>query len=214
MRFGFRTTSCAALAAVLVCPQSTPRAAGSTASHSSHSRTIWNYDGGVYMVTDGGFPSGPCFRLHGRVTAPVFFDNLKRIDFDNADSIFRRGNEVVTQYPDEVLLDFFLYDQPCPDQLAPRAGRTYLTRELVGKLRLNLYWKHGIDLRPVDNVTKKHFSVQARAPYSSTAPDLPERYEWSYVYAIPSAGVPLTDNLVLIIRTPDDRIAARVAARM
>jgi len=31
---------------------------------------------------------------------------------------------------------------------------------------------------------------------------------------VPSAGVPLGDSLVLIMRTPDDHIAARVAARM
>ena len=29
-----------------------------------------------------------------------------------------------------------------------------------------------------------------------------------------SAGVPLTDSLVLVMRTEDDKIAARVAARM
>jgi hypothetical protein len=37
---------------------------------------------------------------------------------------------------------------------------------------------------------------------------------WTYELAIPSAEVPVTDSLVLIFRTPDGRIAARVAARM
>jgi hypothetical protein len=224
MRFGFRTTGCAALAMVLVCPQSTPRAAGSAASprsHSSHSKNIWNYDGGVYMVTDGGIPSGPCFRLHGHVTAPDFFANLRRIDFEDADTVFRRGNDVVTEYPSEVLLEFFIHDLPCSDRMDPGAassgGGTYLTREQISKLRLNLFWKRGVDLRPVGNVTEKYFSVQRRVPYAAVAahdPDVPEKLEWSYVYAVPSAGVPLTDSLVLIIRTPDERIAARVAARM
>ena len=111
----------------------------------------------------------------------------------------------------------FFYDQPCPEQMEPESSRTYLTREQVSKLHLNLFWKRGVDLRPIDSVTTKYFNVQRRAPYAPVAaaePDVPEKFEWSYVFFVPSAGVPLTDSLVLIVRTPDDRIAARVAARM
>jgi hypothetical protein len=38
--------------------------------------------------------------------------------------------------------------------------------------------------------------------------------EWDYELDVPSAGIPLTDSLVLIVRRDDGRIAARVAARM
>jgi hypothetical protein len=221
MRSRLRTVGCSVLAIVFACPSSFSQAAGSSRTKPAHGKTIWNYDGGVYMVTDGGIPSGPCFRLNGRVSAPNFFDNLKRFDFDNADTVFQRGDEVVTKYPGEVLLEFFIHDIPCAGQMEPSSisggGRTYLTREQISKLRLNLYWKRGIDLRPVETVTAKYFSVQRRVPYAQVAardPDAPEKLEWSYVYAVPSAGVPLTDSLVLIVRTPDDHIAARVAARM
>jgi hypothetical protein len=43
---------------------------------------------------------------------------------------------------------------------------------------------------------------------------LPKRFIWSYEFGIPGAGVPLTDSLVLIFRTADGHIAARVAARL
>ena len=167
--------------------------------------------------TDGSIPGGPCFRLNGRVTAPEFFAGLKRIDFENAETVFRRGEEAVKEYPDELLLEFYFLDHLCPEAYAPGANgvpRAYLTREIVSKLRLNLYWKHGIDLRPVESVARKYFDVKALRPYAADATDLPERLQWSYVFAVPSAGVPLTDSLVLIVRTEDDRIAARVAARM
>ena len=216
MHSRIRTIACSVLAIVVACPSSFSQAAGSSRPKTVHGKTIWNYDGGVYMVTDGGLPSGPCFRLNGRVTAPGFFDNLKRFDFDNADTVFRRGDEVVTEYPDQILLEFFILDHPCPEAEVG-AARTYLTREQVSKLHLNLFWKHGIDLRPVSSITAKYFNVQRRAPYApvaATDPEVPEKLEWSYVYAVPSAGIPLTDSLVLIVRTPDDRIAARVAARM
>jgi len=216
MRSRLRTIACSVLAIVFACPSSFSQAAGSSRPKTAHGKNIWNYEGGVYMVTDGGIPSGPCFRLNGRVTAPGFFDNLKRLDFDNADTVFRRGDEVVTEYPDEVLLEFFIHDHPCAE-IEQGATRTYLTREQVSKLRLNLFWKRGVDLRPVSSVATKYFAVQRRVPYApvaATDPDVPEKLEWSYIYAIPSAGIPLTDSLVLIVRTPDDRIAARVAARM
>jgi hypothetical protein len=217
MRFRVHSIACIAMAAVLVGHPYLPRTYGAALAQPAHGKTVWNYDGGVYMATDGGIPSGPCFRLTGRVTAPGFFNNLKRLDFDNAETVFRRGDEVVTQYPDEVLLEFFIHDMPCADQSEPSAARTYLTREQISKLRLNLYWKHGIALRPVETVTAKYFGVQRRTPYAPVAardPEAPEKLEWSYVYAVPSTGIPLTDSLVLIVRTPNDRIAARVAARM
>ena len=221
MRSCFRSIHFAALAAsfalVLACPSSLPQAAGAARPKAVHGKTVWNYDGGVYLVTDGGIPGGPCFRLNGRVTAPIFFDGLKRIDFANAETVFRRGDDDVTEYPAAVLLEFFFHDQLCPEAYDPASSlspRSFLTREMVSKLKLNLYWKHGVDLRPIEGVSRKYFSVQVRAPNVQGVPDVAERLEWSYAYAVPSAGVPLTDSLVLVIRTQDDRIAARVAARM
>src|SRR5258708_9118057 len=43
-------------------------------------RTVWNLDGGVFFATDGHLENGSCFRLSGGVTAPDFFDGLRRID--------------------------------------------------------------------------------------------------------------------------------------
>jgi len=205
------------LALALACPPSSPQAAGATRKKTPHVKGVSNYDDGVFLVTDGGIPGGPCFRLNGRVSAPNFFAGLKRFDFDDADTVFRRGEQEVKDYPDEVLLEFFFHDQLCPEAYEPGASltpRAFLTREMVSKLHLNLYWKRGVDLRPIGTVTRKYFGVKPLAPYAPNATDLPERLEWSYVYAVPSAGVPVTDSLVLIVRTEDDRIAARVAARM
>jgi hypothetical protein len=217
MRSTFSTIGSVVLAIALVCPSSMPQAAGTTRPKTVHGKTVWNYDGGIDLVTDGSIPGGPCFRLNGRVTAPEFFAGLKRIDFENAETVFRRGEEDVKEYPDEVLLEFYFHDHLCPEAYEPGGNNVphaYLTREIVSKLRLNLYWKRGIDLRPVESVTRKYFDVKALRPYAVEATDLPERLEWSYVFLVHSAGVPLTDSLVLILRTEDDRIAARVAARM
>ena len=80
---------------------------------------------------------------------------------------------------------------------------------------MSLYWKHGVELRPVTGVEPKYFSVDPiRVQAVGRVGDPPERLVWSYEFAVAGAGVPLTDSLVLIFREPDGRIAARVAARM
>jgi hypothetical protein len=177
-------------------------------------RTIWRFDGGVLFETDGSAPGGACFRLSGRMTAPQFFDDLKRID-DNSGTQYRRETEVVTEFPDQVILSFVIRDFPCANQLQQTGSRAYLTRALVGSMHLYLYWKRGIDLRPVEKVSDEHFYIERVAPYAAElSAELPERFHWFRVLTIPSTGVPLTDDLVLVLRGPDGRIAARVAARL
>lgn len=186
-------------------------------SHPLHDKAVWNYDGGVELVTNGSIPNGPCFRINGRVSAPDFFDHLKRIDTDSG-TIFRRGAETVTQFPEYVILTFVVsdhYDNTCPPRLENAVSSPYLTRALMSTLNLYLYWKRGVELRPIRGVESKYFSVDPIIPYAAAqVHDLPERFQWSYQYIVPSKGVPLTDSLVLVLRTPDGHIAARVAARL
>ena len=181
-----------------------------------HDKTVWNYDVGIELITDGSIPDGPCFRIKGVVTAPDFFDHLKRIDTDSG-TLFRRGDETVARFPDQLLLSFAVYDlhaQTCPPSSEGDAPK-YLTRAMMSTLDLYLYWKRGVELRPIRGVEKKYFSVDPIIPYAAAkAYDLPEKYQWSYQYLVPSKGVPLTDSLVLVLRTSDGHIAARVAARL
>src|ERR1700741_753575 len=86
------------LAALLAC---LPLASAAPA----RDKSVWNYDGGIMVLTDGSIPDGPCFRISGRLTAPKFFDNLKRVD-TNSGALFRRGAETVDAFPDQLLLAF------------------------------------------------------------------------------------------------------------
>jgi hypothetical protein len=177
-------------------------------------KTIWNFDGGVFLETDGSLSENTCFRLAGHMVDKGFFDNLKRID-DNEGTRYLRGKEIVTEFPDHINLLFVIHDQPCPSQMPDPEGRQYLTREMMSKLHLSLFWKRGVDLRPVENFKNKFFSVELIPPYATElAKELPKRFQWAYELEIPSAGVPLTDSLVLIVRRDDGRVAARVAARL
>jgi len=213
MRFQGQRILCFALATLLA---GLPCSSLPRPSHDKE-KVVWNYDGGILLNTNGSIDNGPCFRIHGRVTAPNFFDDLKRVDTKNG-TIFRHGTETVTQFPDQIILAFIVYDhydQTCPPRVEEAGSGIYLTRAMMSSMHLDLFWKRGIEMRPVAGITKKYFSVDPiTSQRVSPAVELPEKFQWSYEFAIPSAGVPLTDSLVLIFRTPDNRIAARVAARL
>jgi hypothetical protein len=187
----------------------------------NHEKNVWNYEGGLFLQTNGSVPNGPCFRISGHVAAPGFFDNLKRVDTDMG-ATFRRGSESVTHFPDTISLQFVVfdhYDATCPPQVENTSGNAHLTRAMMASMHLYLYWKHGVELRPITNVVPKYFSVDpilptATARAASNGGPVAEKLAWSYEFSVPSGDVPLGDSLVLVLKTADNRIAARVAARM
>ena len=176
-------------------------------------KNVWSYDGGVILETDGSISGGPCFRVAGRISAPQFFDNLKR--FDTPEGVaFRRGADKVQTFPDQLTLGFIVRDHPCSIDLQNIATHGYLTRSQMSSLKLSLYWKRGVEMRPVMHAEPKYFSIDPIKVQAVGRVDMPERLVWSFEFSVPASGVPLTDSLVLIFREADGRIAARVAARM
>lgn len=177
-------------------------------------RTTWNYDGGLLMVTDGEVPNGPCFHLFGRLTADEFFTNLRRVDTSSG-TVFKRGNDVITEFPEVMNLSIVLFDRPCSDGLEVAGSPTYLSKAVIGSFRLGFSWKHGMAMRPVHGVALKSADAQSVSPYAEhLAEKLPKKYEWIFQFNVPGKGIPVTDSLVLVIYSPDGRIVARVAARL
>jgi hypothetical protein len=206
MRLLLYATRCAAVL-LIVC----------AASAFPGDKNVWSYEGGLFLMTNGSLPNGPCFRLAGRVTSGDFFDRLKRIDKESG-TIFRSGAETVETFPEQLTLSFLVhdhYDQTCPPREENPDAPKYLTRAMMSSLHLYLYWKRGVELRPVGNVERKYFAVREIIPYAAAqVHGLPEKLEWAYEYVVPSGGVPLTDSLVLVLRDDENHIVARVAARL
>jgi len=207
---------CLLLAATLAC---LPAAAGAQKKGKSKKPTqpdvrVENYYGGVFLMGDGGIPDGPCFRINGRVTSGDFFNDLKSYDSDDGVT-FRRGTKEVTQFPDKLLLSLAIHDEPCDYGLQPVGTSVHLTPEEMSALKLSLYWKSGVELRPVGKIALVNVTVSPILPYATDLADqLPKRYLWSYELGIPASGVPLTDSLVLVFRNQQGHIVARVAARL
>jgi hypothetical protein len=177
-------------------------------------KNSWSYDGGIFLDTEGALPSGACFRVKGRVMAEDFFENLKRED-TNSGTLFRRGNDIVTEFPKRLHLSLSIFDISCDPHMQQTGSRVYLTDEMIRTLRLSFFWKRAMQLRPIRGVVESNGQVRALPWYSiGLEQELPKRYEWLVEFELPSEGVPLTDNMVLMIHTPDHRLVARGAARM
>lgn len=203
-----------ALSAALLLVQSTAQQRHRFPAVRSQAPPIWNLDGGVPFETDGEAAPGMCFRLTGWMRHSDFFQGLRRRETADG-TVFKRRAQVVTRFPDQIDLEFSIFDFPCDPAHAGPAARSYLTRDIMRSLTLSLYWKHDLAMRPVAGVKKTQFSVVPRIPeIERKENNLPERLVWSYVLTVDSAGVPLTDSLVLLIKKPGDGIAARVAARL
>lgn len=175
---------------------------------------VLNFDGGIVFETDGSLSEQTCFRVTGRLTAPEFFDKFERIDTEQGTE-YRSGQTIVKEFPEEVHVSFVIFDWPCASQLQGPGLRRYLTMDMMKSLRFQFYWKRGIELRRIENLKQVSATAEPVEPYNTELKEeLPKRFRWFIDFTIPSAGVPLTDRLVLIIRTADERRAARVAARL
>jgi hypothetical protein len=207
-------TFCVALASLFLCFIGSAQSPKKIKHAKPPDPKVENYYGGLFLIGDGGIPDGPCFRINGRITSADFFNGLKSYEGDDG-TVFRLGTNEVTQFPDRLLLSLTIHDQPCSTGLQPVGIGVYLTKEAMSSMKLSLYWKHGVDLRSAGKIALVRLSVEPIQPYAtSLAAELPKRYLWSYELGIPAEGVPLTDSLVLIFRTTDGHIAARVAARL
>jgi hypothetical protein len=206
--------SSVALVGVLLCFPAAAQSKKKSKPPKPAQSNVQNYYGGVFLMGDGGIPDGPCFRINGRVTSGGFFNDLKSYDTMDG-TVFRLGTNEIALFPDKLLLSMTIRDQPCSTGLQPVGTGAYLTQEAMSSMKLSLYWKHGVDLRSAGKITLVHFSVDPIQPYAtSLAAELPKRYLWSYELNLAAGDVPLTDSLVLIFRTADGHIAARVAARL
>ena len=99
-------------------------------------KEVLSFDGGIMFATEGSLSELTCFRLDGRVAAPGFFDDFKRID-DEHGTEYRSNKEIVTELPEEVHVAFVMFDTPCKSRELQPVPRRYLTQEMMESLRFS-----------------------------------------------------------------------------
>jgi len=214
----FTSKACSAILAVILLPVPAssaiqkPQKAKKKAKSSP--QDVMNFDGGIFFETDGGVSDITCFRLNGRVTSEHFFDNFKRVD-DVHGTQYRRGQDSLTEFPEELRVSLIIFDFPCASQLDHPGPRRYLTQDMMRTLRFSFYWKRGLELRHIESIKQDGARAEPVELYNAgNKEELAKRYRWYIDFTVPSVGIPLTDRLVVVVRMPDGRTAARVAARL
>ncbi len=190
-----------------------PLALAPAASMPPRDKTVWAYDGGIMLATDGLIKGGPCIRINGHVTHDSFFENLKRED-SSVGTLFRRGNDIVTEFPDLLHLTLVLTDRACAEPWEQSGPRVFLSKQTLESLRIRFYWKHGVTLRGTRGIELKHAMTRPIAVFPGEHAAGPQLFEWWLDFDVPSQGVPLTDSLVIVMVTADGEMVARVAARL
>jgi len=147
-----------------------------------------------------------CLSIHGTVTAGSFFDDLKRIDNDGQLE-YRKHGKVVTEYPESLTTSIRIAGDPCAQIFhSPSA----IFRGDAYSLKLEVYWKHGMEMRPA--VVSPAFAECVG--YSSVA--VPgEKVTIPSIacqLTVDSRGVPLEDHLIVSVFAANGRPLTRISA--
>ncbi|HXX44029.1 MAG TPA: hypothetical protein VEJ38_04830 [Candidatus Acidoferrales bacterium] len=148
-----------------------------------------------------------CASVHGALTAGNFFDDLKRSDH-GGQLVFRKSSQIVSEYPESVTTAIRISGDPCVASLPGSPSAIF--RGNAYSLKLEVYWKHEMQLRPAMLSPVEAYCVG----YSSTTgrgesvriPSI------SCQITVDSKGVPLEDHLIVWIIGPDGKLLTRISA--
>jgi hypothetical protein len=148
-----------------------------------------------------------CASVHGALTAGNFFDDLKRSD-NGGRLVFRKGGQIVSEYPESVKTAIRISGDPCSAS-SPNSPSA-IFRGNAYSLRLEVYWKHEMQLRPamlspVEAHCVGYSSTTGRGE-SVRIPSI------SCQLTVDSKGVPLEDHLIVWILGPDGKLLTRISA--
>ena len=147
-----------------------------------------------------------CLSIRGTVTAGSFFDDLKRID-NGGQLEYRKHGKVVTEYPESLTTSIRIAGDPCAAMLySPSAifrGDSY-------SLKLEVYWKRGMEMRPavLSPVLARcvGYSSVTIPGEKATIPSI------ACQLTVDSRGVPLADHLIVAVFEANGRALTRISA--
>ena len=165
--------------------------------------------------------SGTCPVFAALLSADDFFEGLE-VRQTPLGPEYRKGSQVMTEFPQRVNVSVKTWVWKCgtaqPEDPA-------LAKSVLEKLRLEASWKSGMKTRPV-----KEWSVRLRKPSLQEWMEDPATKKlkemgleprdpdadgvWLFELTIRDEKIPLSDSLIIIIKTEDGKLAARFAGRL
>lgn len=139
--------------------------------------------------------------LTGAVGPKDFFTQLSKSDTPSGPK-FTRGPEEVTYFPEQLTIWLVAVG---PIATGQKAVKSALNHDTMKSLKFQAYWKRGLELRPVKNLTLTDPPTVRKAPKMET---------WTYVMEIRQSDIPLTDHLIIEVLRADDTRITRLSASL
>jgi len=169
-------------------------------------RNTPSYNGQVDFGAQLLYREDGCLSVHGAVTAGNFFDDLRRVDKDGQLE-YRKHGKLVTEYPESLTTSIRIAGDPC---IVISNSPSALFRGDSFSLKLEVYWKHEMQLRPaVISPLGAHCIGYASVTMSGQTLTTPSI---GCQLTVDSKGVPLADHLIVSILGSDGRPLTRISA--
>jgi hypothetical protein len=149
-----------------------------------------------------------CASIHGTLTAGDFFADLRRTD-KRGQLEYRKQGKIVTQYPRSLTTSIEILGDRCATAMLESHSNIFLGNSYA--LRLEVYWKRGLQLRPallspVPAADCAGYSNVTIGGDGLAVPAIACRL------TVDSEGVPLGDHLIVSILDSDGRRLTRISA--
>lgn len=164
----------------------------------------------VHMGIDWVRTEDACASFSGTASSGNFFKGLQRLQTRSGFQ-FQREGAVVASYPDTLTMNVTATAGACTTKANPKLDDVksgiQLSTQTLESLRFEASWKNGFEMSPAQ-VTMLS-SVRMQVPEGS----LYGTKWWRYTVQVPSKGMSLKNDLVLIISNRQGQRLARLSLR-
>lgn len=160
---------------------------------------------------------GTCMAFGALLSAGEFFQRL-RVEQTATGPEYWNGPHRVTKFPSELTVNVLTYLWPCSK---PDSTEAISTKAILQELRWTIEWKTKMKMRPVAGIDLKlirlsadEFAERIGTPAYPSLPTKEGSEFWNVTLEIHGQDVPLSDSLVLLVRTDTGKQVARFSGHL
>jgi len=146
--------------------------------------------------------------VFGTVGPSEFFANLHAADSPDG-TIYTNDSGQVRFFPDRITITVRILGPVANGGTSILPGK--LNYDLMRSLQFRVQWKHGMKLRSVQEF---RFLSATESSFLDLGNSGRPVNGWIYEMVLEDSQVPLTDHLILNILSPENRLLARLSARL
>ena len=163
----------------------------------------------IVPIDDAIFADGKlCVPLAVAMTSGDFFDGLKTAEASSGRRFYKHAR-TITEFPAQMTIFIRASMLPCSQfPYIPVSGDD--ARDFMGALDFTLEWQSHFERRPVEIL-----SARVVSPGPSVWPENQKPIPvWSYIFTVKTERVPLTDDLIITMRSETSKLVSRMGVHL